>query len=134
MYSDAVRREEVSYGWVWVVKTLGIVLLILMTLFVCQGKSDGEWQIDFHPEKPNSEKPNSEPAVTVTASGGYISISRQILDNSNTVQVVSTSSVPVDIVVRGEDGRELLTYFGLMPGEPFCFEYEQPCTIVAAAS
>jgi len=86
----------------------------------------GEFHLDI-------DETNSQPAVSVTASPGLIGISHEVLDNGNTVQVFSHSSVPVDAVVKAKDGRDLFTYFGLMPGESFYFKNDKPCTITAVA-
>jgi len=83
--------------------------------------------LDFDLESRN------EPVVTVTASG-FLSITPEFLDDGDTLKVISHSSAPVDVVVTAEDGRDLSTYFGLLPSETFCFECEGLCTVVASAS
>lgn len=130
MSGDAVGRVAVPYGWVeWVETRLGFFLLFVLTLFLCLAISNGEWHGEFHLD---IDRPNNQP--TVTASPGFISLSDEILDNSNTIQALSHSSVSVDAVVKAKDGRDLFTYFGLLPSESFYFEYEEPCTITVVAS
>jgi len=70
----------------------------------------------------------------VTATGGYISISTETLDNTNKRLFISNSSVPVDAAFEAEDGRALFTVRDLLPGSSFCFESEEPLTITASAS
>ncbi len=130
MSGAAFGRVEVRYGLVeWVKTPLGFFLLFVLTFFLCLGISNGNWHGEFHLDV---DKPNNEPTVTVSPS--FVSISADILDNSNTVLVVSNSSVPVDAEVITNDGRYLFTYSGLMPGCSFYFEYEEPCTITAVVS
>lgn len=123
-------REKVRYGWVkWQKTRLGFFLLCVVTLFLCLGIIYGGWHGEFDLD---INKPNNQPTASV--SPGYISLSHKILDNGNTVQVVSHSSVSLDVLVEAKDGRDLFTYFGLMPDESFYFEYEEPCTIIGTAS
>lgn len=101
-------------------------LICIVTSLLC-GAMLLYWHLDFDSESRN------EPGVTVTASG-FLSITPEILEDGDTLKVVSHSSGPVDVVVTAEDGRDLSTYFGLLPGETFGFECGGPCTVVASAS
>lgn len=132
MSVGAVVRRRTRYGLEeWIKTNLGFYLRFAMTFFLCLGIIIVGRNYNFD---PNIFKLNNQPPVSVTASPGYISLSAEILDNSNTVQVVSHSTVPVDAVVKAKDERDLFTYFRLMPGKSFYFEYEEPCTVIAAAS
>ena len=126
--AEVVRREERRCGYAEWVLVWGLVLIFVWTLFQA-GIINIEW---YGKSDRDIDEPNNQPSVT--ASPGYISISPEILDDTNTVQVSSHSSVSVDAIVKAKDGRDLFTYFGLMPGETFYFEYEEPCTITAVAS
>jgi hypothetical protein len=125
----AVGRERFPRGWVeWIKPYLGwFSLIYILTSLLC-GAMNWNWHLDFH-----LHESSSEPNVTITASG-FIGISPEILDNSNTVRIISHSSVPVDAVVKAGDGHDLFAYLGLMPGESFCFECGGSCTVVASAS
>lgn len=116
-------------GWVeWIKPYLGWFFLIsILTSLLC-GAMQWDWHRDF-----DLDDSSNEPNVTITASG-FLSVSHEILDNGNTVQVVSHSEVPIDAVVKAGDGRDLFAYLGLMPGESFCFEYQEPCEVVVSAS
>ena len=126
-----VRRKS-RYGWVILVLTiLGFYLIYVQSLFLSLGiyNDGGQSGPDY-----DINQPDNQPPVSVTASPGFISLSSEILDNGDTVQIISHSSVSVDVVVKAKDGRDLSTYFGLMPGESLYFEYEEPCAVTAVAS
>jgi hypothetical protein len=103
------------------------ILVCILTTLLCAAMI-WNWHQDFHLE-PNP----IERGVSITASPGFLSISPQILDG-DTLEVISNSSGPVDIVVNAEDGHALSAYSGLMPGEPCYLEYQEPCTVNASAS
>lgn len=122
---------EIPRGWVIWEKTrhLGFLLLVV-TLFLCLGIYNGgeHGHSDIHGNV--TEARGNQP--TVTASGGFIAVSPQILDNG-TVQVTSNSTVPADATIKTRDGRYLFTYSGLLPGECFYFQPKQPCVVSVAA-
>lgn len=120
-------KFKVRYGWIeWVKIDRAICLLFVITLFLCLSlyvKLHSDFDLD---------EPNNEPTVNATA--GYISISTETLDNTNKHLVVSNSSIPMDAAFEAEDGSTLFTIWDLLPGSSFCFESEEPLTIIASAS
>ena len=132
MSVGAVVRRRTRYGLEeWIKTNIGFYLRFAMTFFLCLGIIIVGRNYNFD---PNIFKPNNQPPVSVTASPGFISISAEKLDDSNDIQVVSHSTIPVNMIIHDKDGSVLFTYFGLMPSESFYFEYEEPCTVIAAAS
>ncbi len=107
-------------------------MIFILTSLLC-GAMNGDWHNDFDINDILDDITN-EPKVTVTASPGFLSIYPEVLDNSNMVRVISYSSFPVDAVVKTEDGRDLLLYYGLEPLESFYFQSEDSCTITATTS
>ena len=105
------------FGWFRVVCIITSLLCAAVWLYM-----------DFH-----SPESSNETTVNITSSG-FLSISSDILDDGNTVQVTSLSSDPVDVVVKDKDGRDIFTYSGLMPGENFNFKRAEHCTVIASAS
>lgn len=117
----------VRYGWVICIKCIGIILLFVLTVFLCLG-SYWKNDVDFHAEEVEREQ-----GVTVTAIPGYISAHTWTPDNSNWHLVVSDSSVPVDAVAKAKDEHVLYTYENLKPGGSFWFESEEPFIISVVA-
>jgi hypothetical protein len=114
-----VEWERPYMGW--------FVLVCILTALLC-GAIIWNWHQDFH-----SPESRNETNVTINASG-FLSVSPEILDNGDTVRIINHSSGPVDAVGKTGDGRDLLVYRGLMPGENFYFECGEPCTIIVSAS
>lgn len=135
MYSSEAAisgRVRVRYGFIdWIIIG-GIIFLFLWTYFVC-GVIRGDWPLDI--DLPGSSVELGEPGVIVTAYPGFIGLNTEILEDSNVVKVISTSSLPVDVVVKAEEGQDIFTYRGLMPSEYFLFEWHTgTCTVSAVAS
>jgi hypothetical protein len=117
----------------WLRSYFGWFLSICIVTSLLCGAMEWDWHSDSHVHFGESNTLEPYPSVSIAVSPGVVGISSQVLDG--TVQVTSHSSVLVDAVVQAEDGCVLCTYRGLMPGEPFSFEYDgEPCTIVASVS
>jgi hypothetical protein len=115
-------------GWIsWLRPYVGWFLLVcILTSLLC-----GATILYLDIDRPSDSTLRSR--VNITVNSGIVSISPEILADG-TLQVTSNSSVPVDLVVETEDGRDISTYSGLLPGESACLEYVEPCTVIASAS
>jgi hypothetical protein len=118
-------------GWVIIVKYGKLLLVFLIVVVLCLALY-----------LPKSENPDENleskviPEVTVTADEGFLSVTPQFLDNGE-LQVTSTSSMPVNVVIETKEGNQLLSVIGLLPGDSFSYtplEPLPPCTVTASSS
>jgi hypothetical protein len=125
MSEITVRKIEVPYGRVFVIKILGLILLCLLTYFLCPGKIFKESHIDFHVDEIDNH-------VTISTEYGFVGTSSEFVDNG--IKVISTSTIPVDAVVKTQTGRYLFTVYKLQPGDSFYFKPEESVIVSVAAS
>jgi len=133
MYGYKVGKWGVRYGEVTWVQYRDIVLLYLATFFLCAALI---WpgHTDINTDNSQNER-NNEPEVTVTVSPDYIAVSSpEFLDDSNIAKVINYSTVPVDAVIKAEDGRDLFLFSGVQVNAPFYFRATESCTITVSAS
>jgi hypothetical protein len=126
------RIVQRPYGWVILRIYAGIILVYVFTLLLCSGLQ-GELDADLHVHDFDKAE-RFEQGVSVVVTPGYISARTLSSENSSRHQVISDSSIPVDVVAWTEDGDIIFTFDNLRPGGSISFVPQEPCTVSFSAS